>query len=80
MDTLCIVLILIVSFMIGWYSTGGHKSQWVRLGDVFLFGPLLIWLGLREKTVWIKTVLIFLGTSTIAYNLRNFMIQSKENQ
>jgi hypothetical protein len=63
--------------MIGWYSTGGQKSQWVRLGDVFLFGPFLIWLGLREKILWIKVVLIILGTTTIAYNLRNFIEQNK---
>jgi len=77
METSYIVLLIIISFMFGWYSTGGQKSQWVRLGDIFLFGPFLIWVGLRENIPWIKLVLIILGTTTIAYNLRNFIALNK---
>nr|QBK86139.1 MAG: hypothetical protein LCMAC101_07340 [Marseillevirus LCMAC101] len=79
MDSLLIALLIIVSLAVGWYSTRGYKSQWVRLGDVIFFGPFLIWLGLREEVLWIKLVLIILGTTTLAYNLRNFIAQSKEN-
>jgi len=72
---LSIIFLLIVSFAVGWYSTEGSKSQLIRLGDIFILGPFLIWLGLREKVPWIKIFLIFLGMATIGYNLRNYIAQ-----
>ena len=70
---LILSITLVLGFFIGWYTAKGHKSQIVRLGDIFIFGPFLIWLGLREKTLWIKIILLFLGISTLSYNLKNYI-------
>ena len=55
------------------------KTQTVRLLDVFLIGPLMIWGGLAvADRNEIRTcglaggALVLLGFSTIAYNARNW--------
>ena len=41
MDDLTLAaLLIIIGFMVGWYSTAGHKTQLIRIGDIFLFSPL----------------------------------------
>jgi len=50
------------------------KPQIVRLVDIFVIGPLLIWAGGQEKPlpVGVKNLLITLGIVTVIYNLKNF--------
>lgn len=81
--------ILLLFFCIGWMFASGVKSQTVRLFDVFLYGPFLIWLafwlqtnadslrhiGLPIPMEIVVLVLLFMGSTTIAYNLRNWLIQ-----
>ena len=54
-------------------STSGIKSQFIRLIDVFIYGPFLIWLSLKEKEPLISIGLLFMGTTTISYNLKNYI-------
>lgn len=70
-------IILLLGIAIGWLSTTGIKSQWVRLLDIFVWGPLVIWAGYAiDTSIWIKYALVFMGASTITYNLKNFLISN----
>lgn len=66
------LIVLILSFVVGWLSTSGQKTQFVRLIDIFMFGPFLIFLGFRNDNVYIRNILFFMGATTIAYNLKNY--------
>lgn len=62
--------------IIGWVSATGVKAQWVRLLDVFIYGPYLIYLSLRPTYIFSTAELLFilcLGTTTITYNARNYL-------
>ena len=81
MKSVIIGTTILLSFLIGYISTTGTKSQYVRLGDVFILGPFLIWVALTQlqnsKTqMYIKILLLFFGASTISYNLKNYLFQS----
>ena len=69
------ILFLILVGILGWVSTTGVKSQLVRLGDVFIYGPVLIWIGYEIDEPWKKYALYLMGSSTITYNLRNYLAQ-----
>jgi hypothetical protein len=59
-----------------WLATGSEKTQWVRLVDVFVYGPFLIYLSAQSSytfSVYEKAGLLFLGATTITYNLRNYL-------
>jgi len=76
-----IVFLALLGAFLGWVSTQGTKSQWVRLLDVFVYGPILIYAGylLWKENVWFAGALILMGASTITYNLRNYIEISKNN-
>lgn len=67
----------IIFFIIGWLlATGLGKGQWVRLIDIFLYGPFLIYLSTKDTYTFSsneKLFLLFFGATTISYNLRNFL-------
>jgi len=67
-----IIIIILLSLLLGWATSTGVKSQWVRLVDIFLYGPFLIWLGLQQEDVFIQTILLLMGSTTISYNLKNY--------
>lgn len=73
-----LVILSVIFFYIGHVSTTGVKSQLVRLIDIFVYGPFLIWLSLREKEQLISIILLFMGTTTISYNLKNYIQIRKE--
>lgn len=51
-----------------------QKSQNIRLVDVFLLGPFMIWFGTKSKLPeWSKFVMIISGIYTIFYNANNFI-------
>jgi hypothetical protein len=68
---------IIIFAAIGWIlATGVQKSQYVRLIDILLYGPYLIYLSLKTTytfTYLEKIFLVFFGTTTITYNLRNLV-------
>jgi hypothetical protein len=72
MNTLYILL-FILFFIIGWVMTTGTKTQFVRLIDVFIYGPLLIYTSILVEPFWLKLSLLFIGTTTISYNLNNYI-------
>ncbi len=46
----------------------GDKSQFVRLLDVFVFGPLMIRAAVDQETDYFKAALMAIGIGTIVYN------------
>jgi hypothetical protein len=55
------------------------KSQLVRLADVWLIGPLLIWAGWSgpKSRTMLNYALMGVGVGTILYNGRNFLENKK---
>lgn len=51
------------------------KAQSIRVLDVAVIGPLMIWGGwtLRRKTPLAGTALAFFGLTTVLYNARNYL-------
>jgi hypothetical protein len=76
-DNKFLFLLIVPFFLIGWYFSHGVKTQWVRLIDVFVYGPFLIWLSTQSAEWYIILTLLFLGTTTISYNLRNYCEQDQ---
>jgi hypothetical protein len=70
-------LFLVICLLVGWVvASGKGKHQWVRLIDVFLYGPLLLLFVFVPHSLtysWVPYFLIFLGATTITYNLRNYI-------
>lgn len=60
------------------------KSQSVRILDVVLIGPLMMWGGaqLRKEYPLRGNLLTLLGIATIGYNARNYLLieQGKESE
>jgi TRAP-type C4-dicarboxylate transport system permease small subunit len=79
MKTWLIVLIVAISLVIGWFTTTGVKSQWVRLADILLLGPLMIYAGIRADQDWVRVPLMIFGATTITYNLRNYINLAHKN-
>jgi hypothetical protein len=70
------LLIIGLCFLIfGWFATTGVKSQFVRLVDVFIYGPILVYSAMLLKNRFLQIALLFIGTTTISYNLRNYLFQ-----
>jgi len=51
------------------------KAQSVRLVDVFVLGPFMVWAGLRATTLpeWARTALVVSGILTVVYNGANYL-------
>jgi hypothetical protein len=67
------LFIILVSLCIGWFSTTGSKTQFVRLVDIFFYGPFLIYIGFQFDDLFIRSILFFMGSTTITYNLKNYI-------
>ena len=67
----------IVFGLYGWYSANKvNKTQFVRLVDIFVYGPYLVFLVfIQDYTLgfYDKLFLLFLGITTITYNARNYL-------
>lgn len=56
-----------------------EKTQLIRLADVFVIGPLMIYAGLgRRVPRALKGALIAFGALTILYNGANYLAKRKE--
>lgn len=53
------------------------KTQFIRLLDVFLIGPFMIYAGMKSKDTLIKGGLITTGLATIAFNGTNYLEQER---
>ena len=67
----------IVFALIGWITANGKsKTQYVRLIDIFIYGPYLTYLAFQQEYVFSlieKLFLLLLGMTTIAYNAKNYL-------
>ena len=60
-------------------ALGDIKAQGVRMADVLVFGPLMIYSGLGKATpMWVRTGMVIIGVGTILYNLANYMTVERE--
>lgn len=81
---LAAVAVGVVFLIVGWLSTEGVKSQWVRVIDVAILGPACIAIGwylmrTAKSNVWnvAGIFLVAYGAATISYNARNFMAEQR---
>ena len=83
-----LILFIILSLLVGYNSTSGTKTQLVRLADILIFGPTLIYIGYIlyytsniQYNKILALITIFFGATTISYNYRNYKKhQSSENK
>jgi hypothetical protein len=52
-----------------------EKSQDIRLLDVFVIGPFLLYLSMHpeQEPEWLKPWIFLLGVGTIAYNAATYL-------
>lgn len=51
-----------------------QKSQLIRLVDVFIVGPIILFAAFKISNIWLKIILVIIGISTIWYNGRYYFI------
>ncbi len=52
------------------------KSQTVRLVDIGLLGPFMIWYGFQDRVpAWAGTLMVVSGLLTMVYNARNYVAE-----
>jgi len=55
------------------------KSQFVRLADVFVLAPIMIYAGtFKSLPTWVRYSLYAMGVATAVYNAKNF-IENRRN-
>jgi len=54
------------------------KTQDVRLIDVFVLGPFMIWAAFQLRDDWAKVAMIAAGGATMSYNWRNYQIKQRQ--
>jgi hypothetical protein len=72
-----LILLSIIFAILGWIlASGNSKTQYVRLLDIFIYGPYLTYLAFQTNytfTIIEKIFLLFLGITTITYNGKNYL-------
>jgi hypothetical protein len=53
------------------------KAQPVRLFDVFILAPFMIYAGLNANTPFLRNGLIIGGVGTAVYNWRNYQLMQQ---
>lgn len=62
-------------------TVGDIKAQSVRMADVWVFGPLMIYSALGKSTpTWVRAGMLIVGIGTIAYNLYNYFAIERRAQ
>lgn len=56
------------------------KNQQVRLLDVFLLGPFMVWFGVKAQNIGPlpKALMVISGIGTIVYNGNNYLKNLKQ--
>ena len=72
-----LIVLSVVFSIIGWFMSNGHsKTQYVRLVDIFIYGPYLTYLAFQKEyifSIFEKIFILFLGVTTITYNGKNYL-------
>ena len=72
-----LIVLSVVFSIIGWFSANAEsKTQYVRLIDIFIYGPYLTYLAFQKEyifSIFEKIFILFLGITTITYNGRNYL-------
>lgn len=72
-----LIVLSIVFSIIGWLmSNGESKTQYIRLIDIFIYGPYLTYLAFQKEyifSIFEKLFILFFGITTITYNGRNYL-------
>ena len=72
-----LIVLSVVFSIIGWFmSNGRSKTQYVRLVDIFIYGPYLTYLAFQKEyifSIFEKIFILFLGITTITYNGKNYL-------
>ena len=72
-----LIIVSILFAIVGWsLASGNSKTQYVRLIDIFIYGPYLTYLAFQRDyvfTLFEKIFLLFLGITTITYNGKNYL-------
>jgi len=57
-----------------------QKSQTIRLIDVFVIAPIIIYAGTQKSLPkWLQYSLIGIGVATLYYNGKNYLVNQKNN-
>ena len=68
------ISVIIIGLILGYISTSGVKSQKIRILDIVVIGPLMIYFGAsHQPTNFFSLLLIFFGATTMTYNLKNYL-------
>lgn len=68
------ITVIIIGLILGYISTSGVKSQNIRILDIVVIGPLMIYFGYSYQPMNIfSMLLIFFGATTVTYNLKNYL-------
>jgi hypothetical protein len=72
-----LIILSIIFALLGWIlANGNSKTQYVRLLDIFIYGPYLTYLAFQTNYIFNiieKIFLLFLGITTITYNGKNYL-------
>lgn len=72
-----LIVLSVVFSIIGWFTANREsKTQYVRLVDIFIYGPYLTYLAFQKEyvfSIFEKIFILFLGITTITYNGRNYL-------
>lgn len=72
-NTVITCIVVITGLVLGYLSTSGTKTQNIRILDIIVIGPLMIYFGHSYKPTNIfSLLLIFFGATTVTYNLKNY--------
>ena len=68
------IFIVVIGLVLGYISTSGIKSQKIRILDIGVIGPLMIYFGYSYQPMNLFSLLLmFFGATTITYNLKNYI-------
>lgn len=54
-----------------------QKSQMLRLWDVFMLGPIMIYVGANRLKGWERNFIVSAGILTMIYNGKNYLENKK---
>lgn len=54
-----------------------HKNQALRLWDVFMLGPVMVYAAGKVRPGWLTAFLLLAGIGTIIYNGANYLDNAK---